>query len=87
MGGFMNSNEIVIRMYTECRFAYREYFLYNVENGYQQQFRLIPEGQAHEEFLRRINMTTESLLLTETYSLCSYSTNEQYWTSIERYTY
>lgn len=38
MGGFMNSNGIVMRMYTECRPAYREYCLYNVENGFQQQF-------------------------------------------------
>ncbi|KAK1354308.1 hypothetical protein POM88_047564 [Heracleum sosnowskyi] len=69
MSGFMNSNELVIRKrhqhreYFLYRDDHREYFLYNVENGFQQQFRLTPEAQAHEKYLRRINITTESLLL------------------------
>ncbi|KAK1391411.1 hypothetical protein POM88_010467 [Heracleum sosnowskyi] len=77
MGCFINKNELVMRRWTrtshcnehihrESGHIHREYFLYNAENGFQQQIQA-PEERTGEAFLQRINILTESLvLLTET---------------------
>lgn len=90
MGGFINNNELVMRRWTNQYKGYilREYFLYNAENGYQEQIQT-PEERTGKAFLQRINILTESLvLLSETSmppipslkegrSACYYNKNSQ----------
>lgn len=69
MGGFLDDNDLVMRRWTSHYYRYIscEYFLYNVENGFEQQFQTPEKRSGGVAFLQRIYMLTESLvLLTET---------------------
>lgn len=69
IGSFLDNNDLVMRRWTRhyyCGYVSREYFLYNVENGSEQQFQTPEERTGEKAFLQRIYILTESLvLLTE----------------------